>query len=76
MMVHPEDLADVFDDETLQQSEALIEVLIEVRRIYRETRWCLTREEEQDLLEFCRDLDEFIITIFVYDMKRMPPTPN
>ena len=76
MMVHPEDLADVFDDETLQQSEALIEVLIEVRRIYRETRWCLTREEEQDLLEFCRDLDELIITIFVYDMKRMPPTPN
>ena len=72
MMVHPEDLDDVFDDDDKQVSD----VLIEVRRIYRESCWCLTPQEEGDLIPSCRDLGELCITIFVYDLKRVPPTPN
>ena len=72
MMVHPEDLADVFDDDFMGRRD----LLIEIRDVFRESIWCLTPEEEQDLIEFCRDLGDFFVTLFVYDMKRVPAAPN
>ena len=72
MMAHPEDLAAVFDDEATES----IDELTQVRRVFRESRWCLTPEEEHDLVAFCRGLDDFVITIYVYDLKCLPETPN
>ena len=44
------------------------EALVAVRRVYREAYWCLTRDEERDLVNGCRDLRELCFTTFVYDL--------
>ena len=64
MTARPEDLAGAFMDADRHDSEALVAV----RRVYREAYWCLTRDEERDLVNGCRDLRELCFTTFVYDL--------
>lgn len=64
MTAQPEDLAGAFRETDPHDFEALVVV----RRVFREAYWCLTRDEERDLVDCCRDLRELCFTTYVYDL--------
>ncbi len=63
MVAHPEDLVGLIEDVRTYR-----EGLVEVRQVFREAPWLLTTQEEQDLIDDCRDGDELCCCIYVYDL--------
>ncbi|MCH2146138.1 MAG: hypothetical protein MK082_13495 [Phycisphaerales bacterium] len=68
MTVPPEDLAGLLG-EIGKRSKGLVEV----RQVYRDVPLCLACNEENDLVDHCHDLDEFLDVIYVYDMMLADP---
>ena len=64
MIAQPEDLAGAFGNTERPDFKALVKV----RLIFREMDWCLTLDEERDLVENCHDSEELLVTIYVYDL--------